>query len=625
MLNKRKLTLTISLLLIVLGVFGSLALVKRSQDLRRSAALTKTTIRLNASGVSGAVDETVIFGILIDTPRKVSTAKVKLCYGDALTTDVSSITNVGPLTVENSKKIENNCVIISKRVEASATIDQMPTGSFQFANVTFKIKKNGNLTISQTESLIAGEPISGDDVNIPIDEVVGATVTVGSGGGGVSPGSSSLTFESSDLTSKKVNESLSFKLYLTTTKNFDAAEVKFCYGDKLSLVTDNGGIVKGADFTDIAKQTITNNCLEYAVLATSKSLTGKILLGTFSFKAVATGSGTLAFDNNIRNYSNATDGLMKVENTPSVNYTINSTTTNCTAGAKQCVGDTSQICRNNVWVITKCAGLGCNATTKECNKMDYVCTDGDTRCYELRVLQTCKNNVYEISDGCSGLGCSVDTDECNTRAPTATPTLIPTATPTLSSGQALVNIKLAFAGVKSGNGRCAKDNWLVKIKLVNSADNTAIGGILTGFPTQTTSVNSRREIIYDFSVTVPGVSDVGVNKSAFFLTGPKHVSVKYGEDDQARWFPNLAGNLSLTKGSNSYDFSDYPLLAGDVNGDGKIDGRDYSYLKGKANNLTVAAPEGSIVDGDINGDCQANSGDVRLMIDSLKEINGQTY
>jgi len=175
MMNKGKLALKVSLLLIVLGLLGTLALVKRSQDLRRSAVLTKTTIRLSSTTISGAVDDNVTVGIFIDTPRKVSTAKVKLCYGDALTTDTSSITNVGPLTVENSKKVENNCLTISKRVEASATIDQLATGSFQFANVTFKIKKNGNLTISQTESLIAGEPVN-NDVNIPIDEVTGAKV-----------------------------------------------------------------------------------------------------------------------------------------------------------------------------------------------------------------------------------------------------------------------------------------------------------------------------------------------------------------------------------------------------------------------------------------------------------------
>ena len=172
MLNKRKLILIAGLIFMVLV---SLFFVKKIQALKKNSVSSKTTIRLSSTTISGAADSEVTVGIFIDTPRKVSTAKVKLCYGDALTTEVASVTNVGPLTVENSKKIENNCLIISKRVEASATIDQLPTGSFQFANVTFKIKKNGRLTISQTESLIAGDPVN-NDVNIPIDEVIGAKV-----------------------------------------------------------------------------------------------------------------------------------------------------------------------------------------------------------------------------------------------------------------------------------------------------------------------------------------------------------------------------------------------------------------------------------------------------------------
>ncbi len=172
MLKKRKLILVVGLVLVFLV---SLFFVKGIQAFKKSLALVKTTIRLSSTTISGAVDDTVTVGIFIDTHRKVSTAKVKLCYGDALTTDVASVTNVGPLTVENSKTISNNCLTISKRLEASATIDQLPTGSFQFANVTFKIKKNGNLTISQTESLIAGEPVN-NDVNIPIDEVEGAKI-----------------------------------------------------------------------------------------------------------------------------------------------------------------------------------------------------------------------------------------------------------------------------------------------------------------------------------------------------------------------------------------------------------------------------------------------------------------
>jgi len=405
--------------------------------------------------------------------------------------------------------------------------------------------------------------------------------------------------------------------------------------------------------------------LEYAVLATSKSLTGKVLLGTFSLKAVNTGSGTLVFDSTIKNFSNATDGLMKAENTPSVSYTIlSASSTVCTSGTKRCSQENAEVCKTDGsgWTVINCAGLGCDETTKECNKMDYVCTAGDKQC-SGNILQKCNSNGtgWETDTNCGTLGCNNTTGECNTNTGTSTctendwsSTLSPTTCPasgqqtktwtksgtctggvthpttetvtcTVGAGSATVNIKLAFGGVKNNNGKCAKDNWLVKIKLVNSVENTVIDRVLTGYPTQTTSANSRGEMVYDFSVTVAGIPDAGISKSALFLTGPKHISVKYGENNQTRWYPELVGNLALNKGTNNYDLSNYPLLAGDINDDGKIDGRDYSYLKEKANNLIAAAAEGTIVDGDINGDCQANAGDVRLMMESLKEINGQTY
>ncbi|MDD4136013.1 MAG: dockerin type I domain-containing protein [Candidatus Shapirobacteria bacterium] len=195
---------------------------------------------------------------------------------------------------------------------------------------------------------------------------------------------------------------------------------------------------------------------------------------------------------------------------------------------------------------------------------------------------------------------------------------------TKSAGDAVVDIKLAFAGVKKDNGKCAV-NWPVTVKVLNNAGVNVLDDTFSATPTQTTSVNSKGEIIYDYNVTVSNVPTAGVGNLAFFLTGSKHISVKYGENNQKAWFSNLAGSLSLTRGeTSSYDFSEYPLTTGDVNGDGKINGQDYSYIKEKANVLT-SGNTGTSVDGDINGDCQVNSGDIALIKKSLKEVNGQTY
>ncbi|MFA6185329.1 MAG: hypothetical protein WC720_04255, partial [Candidatus Shapirobacteria bacterium] len=292
--------------------------------------------------------------------------------------------------------------------------------------------------------------------------------------------------------------------------------------------------------------------------------------------------------------------------------------------------------------------------------------DGDSICFPNGSIFTCNSSGNWDTTGTScGVGEKCDNGKCISSAVACnednwTSTLSPTACPvtgqqtktwtkvgtceggvthpsnetvscTYNASDSVVNIKLAFAGVKKDNGKCAI-NWPVSLRMVDSSNNSIIDKILSGTPKQTGSVNEKGEIVYDFSVTVANVPETGVSKSAFFLTGSKHISVKYGENNQKAWYSTLAGTLGLTRGTtNSYDFSGYPLLAGDVTGDtvgkpdGKINGQDFSYIKEKANALLSAAAAGTNVEGDINGDCQANAGDVGLIKQSLKEINGQTY
>ena len=222
--------------------------------------------------------------------------------------------------------------------------------------------------------------------------------------------------------------------------------------------------------------------------------------------------------------------------------------------------------------------------------------------------------------------CSVNKGDTCPAANTAWKSVSATA----GSIASIVNVKLAFAGVKLNNGQCAT-NWPVTLKMVDNTGKSVVDQVFSGVPTQTASVNSKGEIIYDLNVTVNNVPGTGGSDLAFFLAGPKHISLKYGKNNQSAWYSNLAGTLGLTSGStNNYDFSSYSLLAGDVTGntagtpDGKIDGRDFSYIKEKANVLASGAA-GTNVSGDLDGNCQVNSGDVRLIKQSLTEINGQTY
>ncbi|PIV07778.1 hypothetical protein COS53_00665, partial [Candidatus Shapirobacteria bacterium CG03_land_8_20_14_0_80_35_14] len=79
-----------------------------------------------------------------------------------------------------------------------------------------------------------------------------------------------------------------------------------------------------------------------------------------------------------------------------------------------------------------------------------------------------------------------------------------------------------------------------------------------------------------------------------------------------------------------YDFSNYPIIPGDVVGvnsdfsDGWINGVDFAYVKTKSLvHETVA--EGGYLKGDLDGNCQVNSNDVNLLKISLQDKQGQLY
>jgi len=195
-----------------------------------------------------------------------------------------------------------------------------------------------------------------------------------------------------------------------------------------------------------------------------------------------------------------------------------------------------------------------------------------------------------------------------------------------------INIKMAFAGVKL-NAKCAVNSWYVKTNIKNNVGNDVLDKVLTGMPTQTTAVNSKGDVIYNLSYTTSGISTSGLSNLAFLLSGEYHLPTKYGKNNQNAWYSALTGTLGLIGGTtNTYDFSEYPLLAGDVTGDtagvpdGKINGQDFSYIKERALIFSTSESPGvAWAVGDINGDCQVNSGDVSLVKKALTEVNGQTY
>lgn len=440
---------------------------------------------------------------------------------------------------------------------------------------------------------------------------------------------------------------------VTGAGGVDSMVAYFCYDPTKIELKNVSDLEKSFTLVDPARyvggsikvEESNNKCIKVTFVSIKQGKRMEAKVVDINFKTVAnSGTGTITIDKSKSSLGVAGQDTVAIDSVGNLNYSIGGSVGDCTPTSNNPTGCSSNYgcmkidgnyksidgdCKNPVkdgsvgsvkYVSDpSCppisdavlATLGSSGNNDACGAVSTVvngnCSTSRNTCTSGE-LDDIEDSDTEYKWNCVGTNGGT-TDNCSK---------------TKSAGDAVVDIKLAFAGVKKDNGKCAV-NWPVTVKVLNNAGVNVLDDTFSATPTQTTSVNSKGEIIYDYNVTVSNVPTAGVGNLAFFLTGSKHISVKYGENNQKAWFSNLAGSLSLTRGeTSSYDFSEYPLTTGDVNGDGKINGQDYSYIKEKANVLT-SGNTGTSVDGDINGDCQVNSGDIALIKKSLKEVNGQTY
>jgi len=484
-------------------------------------------------------------------------------------------------------------------------------------------------------------------------------------------------------TTKEVTADKEFTVPLvanvTDAGGVDSVVAYFCYDPTKIDLKDTSDLEKSFTPVDPAQyvggsikvKESNNKCVKVTFVSIKQGARMGARVADINFKTMASsGTGTITIDKSNSSLGVAGQDNVDISSVGNLNYSISGETGVYWVyrGSSPCQKSSIKYDSLDACNAADDSKNSCYASEEECNavtnpkvycvgtcpagtahKTDGVCSNGGTRddssCTDVLTSYCGKNYDYNcctckttaVVNGVCGIkrntctgGQLDDIDDSSTQykwnCVGTNGGTTDNCSKAMSTGDAVLDLKLAFAGVKKDNAKCAKDNWLVKIKLVNSTDNTVIDEILSGYPTQTTSVNKNGEVIYDLSnIMVTGIPEAGVSKSAFFLTGPKHVSVKYGENNQERWYPDSAGVLSLNRGVNNYDFSNFPLLAGDVNGDGIIDGRDFSYVKEKMNLYLPAAADGTNVEGDINGDCIVNAGDIGLVKLSLKELHGQTY
>jgi len=177
----------------------------------------------------------------------------------------------------------------------------------------------------------------------------------------------------------------------------------------------------------------------------------------------------------------------------------------------------------------------------------------------------------------------------------------------------ILNYKVVFGGVIAANSQCAI-NWPLKIMVSGNGQSKTYENIV---PTNKKVVGNK--LVFSGNLALTGFTQTsGV---AAFISGSKHLSSKYGKNNQTDLYDIAGGELTLTKtNSPVYDFSDYPLLAGDINNDAMINGVDFASVKAKS-----LIHESTDLRGDLDGNCQVNSNDVNILKMSLQSKQGQTY
>ena len=153
-----------------------------------------------------------------------------------------------------------------------------------------------------------------------------------------------------------------------------------------------------------------------------------------------------------------------------------------------------------------------------------------------------------------------------------------TPTPTVGQNSAL-NYKIAFGGVKPDSAQCVV-NWPLQFMVLGGGESKTYINVI---PTTKTIVGEK--LIFSGKLELSGFTKT--SGIAIFVKGPQHLQVKYGKNNQTGYYNQAGGELALSD-DVIYDFSNYPLIPGDVSSptagvlDGVINGIDFAYIKAKS-------------------------------------------
>ena len=218
---------------------------------------------------------------------------------------------------------------------------------------------------------------------------------------------------------------------------------------------------------------------------------------------------------------------------------------------------------------------------------------------------------------------------------TNTPTPpVATSTPVPGSGGYVLKFKMIYPGLAKGSATdiCMKDLTTTKLTVVAVLDSGATQTITINdvvlarqSDTVTREDTGNKVDVYVFKgQTVLPDSFPYSSRLAVFMDSKKHLTIKYGVDKQTSMFKKLYGELGGLKKdvatTPEFDFTGYPPLAGDVNGDDVVNVLDFTELKAAMNST-----DSKYYGVDFTGDCMINSVDSAYFFASLKYKEGQIY
>lgn len=403
---------------------------------------------------------------------------------------------------------------------------------------------------------------------------------------------------------KNIGEELLVHLNYTTEGGAKLYNVEtvVCYGPQIELSSTgssgNADLGYGSPLILDAANSGSNKCSKVIYLKESSKInlaatTGE--LGILKFTAKSGGSGTITIDKNNskatgENPNSETDKWITVTTVAGTSYEI-------TGAASECSG-------------TKPAD---NCSDKKLLKIDAQCVNkvwdyNEQTCDRAGRVEVCGGTNY----CCPAAGGSYTTDMSKCPSTTVAPTAEPTTRPE-TTGEDL-KFKVTYAGVIEGT-ECAVD-WPVKVLVMGGGSSK----VFTGVKTTRTNEKVNGLVVYEGSLKLGNFGPkTGL---AVFIKGAKHLQMKYGKDGQVGSYGKPGGEISV--GSNYLDFTKYPMLAGDVNTDGWVNGQDFSIVKSKAVTYAEVAKGGNHPQ-DLDGSCQVNTRDLTLLVNSLDTKQEELY